>query len=679
MTCIALALTGCQGGGANPPPFNSGSPAPVQATQSQTVTPSGGSVSTTLGTQTVKVIVPPGALSGPATVTVTVYANSAAPKALQSGARKVRTIGSGAALITEFSVAVSGATLLKPLQASLTTPAATAGSIFRLAGFGTSFDDVDTVTYAGGQATSDLNIAYPRMSLATPPGGTIYAFYTEPAASASAAPTPVITVTPAPANPVPMFGTATFSASEASPNGFPYLDTTFTYALDNNTIGSITPAGVFTAGAADGVGNVTATDTTAGRGNPHGAGQVTVTSQRPGNTGDTFNFTGTLKSVIQLVNRNPTVPQVDQANVTLTSTATSSSQQSGGGLSGVVAQSNSTETDVYPLQTITTKTLNAMGWTTPSGGHSTVLNLGSQATDSNGSTYTTQPDVQNGNGIIDVLPETAGPFGPNTAALAYNEDDPAKFHRDRTVATTGAYVEHGTDALGDLQTITVNANLSASYDARQYSGLAFTMTAPSGTPKTIVVRVFNSAGTQIAAISTPSWIPASMTQPSTETDTDNGSQPFPAACAVPSKYGTSGNQIVQTINRVDPAFGNLEVLTTTTYLAPRVGPVCIQMTDSVKTFYDFTGQDGFSLLVGGGTTDLQETTLSETLTLQSASTDGGTYTTSTARGTKAVSTNAFAPAAFARARFEHAVRMKLGLMRTQTFSHDFGSKGVKAL
>ncbi len=168
--------------------------------------------------------------------------------------------------------------------------------------------------------------------------------------------------------------------------------------------------------------------------------------------------------------------------------------------------------------------------------------MGSQATDSNGSTYTTQPDVQNGNGIIDVLPETAGPFGPNTAALAYNETDPAKFHRDRAVATTGAYVEHGTDAFGDLQTITVNADLSASYDARQYSGLRFTMTAPSGTPKTIMVRVFNSAGTHIAAISTPSWIPASMTQPSTETDTDNGSQPFPAACTVPASTGPAATR-----------------------------------------------------------------------------------------------------------------------------------------
>ena len=62
---FALALAGCQGGGANPPQFNTGTAGPTSATSSQTVTPAGGSVSTTLGTQTVKVIVPAGALSGP--------------------------------------------------------------------------------------------------------------------------------------------------------------------------------------------------------------------------------------------------------------------------------------------------------------------------------------------------------------------------------------------------------------------------------------------------------------------------------------------------------------------------------------------------------------------------------------------------------------------------------------
>lgn len=198
--------------------------------------------------------------------------------------------------------------------------------------------------------------------------------------------------------------------------------------------------------------------------------------------------------------------------------------------------------------------------------------------------------------------------------------------------------------------------------------------------------MFNASNTQIANIVVPSWIPAGTTQPSTETDVDNGSVSYPAACAVPSKYGTAGRQIVQTINRVDTALGNLEVQTTTTYVAPQYGPVCIQMTDFVKTFYDYTLQDGSALLAGGGTTDLEETTISETLTLQSASTESGTHTTAVKRGTSAlpsgtavISSSAFAPVAFARARFDHAVREKLDATRKQTFNHNFGSNGVKSL
>ena len=691
---FALALAGCQGGGANPPPFNSGNPPPTSATQSASLTPSGGSVTTTLGTQTVKVIVPPGALSGPGTVSLTVYSSGGAPKPLQSSGRKVQTIAASAVLITEFAVAVTGATLLKPLQAQLTTQPPVSGSIFRLAGFGTSFDDVDTVTFAGGLATSDLNIKYPRMSLATPPNGTIYAFYTEPPPSPDPAPIPVITVVPAVPNPIGMFGSTTFSASEASPNGFPYLDATFTYALNNATLGKIDPAtGVFTAGPLDGTSTITATDTTAGRGNPTGSGPVSVTSQRPGNLGDSFTFTGTLSSTTQLVTRNATQPQTDTAAVTLTSSVSPSPppQPITSPAPGILTVVHSDETDVYPLQTIKTATDTGYGYTTGQGSlppnivPGSVVMTATQSKDSNGSTYLTQYDPSHGSGLIDVLPEAAGPFGPNNATLHYTETDPAKFGRDRTVAANGSYVEHGTDAFNDVQTLTVNADLSASYDARQYSGLAFTMTAPSAPPNPrIILRVFNSSGTQIAAFNIPSWIPTTMTQPSTETDVDNGSKPYPAACNVPAKYGTAGNQIVQTINRADPALGNLEVQTTTTYMAPRVGPVCIQMTDSVQTFYDYTLQNGFSLLVSGGTAPLELASISETLTLQSAKTESGATTTSTSRTASAgaraaatVTSSAFAPVSFARARFEHVVREKLGGMRKATFNRNFGSHGVK--
>jgi hypothetical protein len=689
LSCLALALGGCQGGGANPPSLNTGIAPPQSVTNGGSVTPAGGSVTTTLGTQSVVITAPPGALSGTGTLSVTVFANNAAPKTLQSAGRKVQKIGASAVLVVEFTVTLTGATLLKPLQASLTTTAAASGSIFRLAGLGTAFDDVDTVTFAAGKASTDGNVLYSRMSLAS---GTYYAFYVEASSDASAASTPVVTVTSATANPVGMLGTAQIVGAEAQPNGFPYLDPTFTYVLDNATIGSVNAAGLFTAGTLDGAGNVTVTDTTAGRGNPSGKSAVTVSSQRPGNVGDAFSFTGTLTSTIQLVNSNPTKPQVDTATVALTSTVLTAAVAATP-VPSVMTTAHSDETDSYTLETVKTGTNSGYAYVTGTapGQPATLVPgavgiTGSLATDSNGVKYQTlyDPSGPSGNGILDVIPETTGPFGPNNAVLQYDETDQGGYARHRTVVASGAYVETGTDAVGDVQTITVNPDLSASYDARQYSGYRFTMTAPTGSPAKIILRLFNSAGTQLAAYSITPWFPAGTTQPSTETDVDNGSVTYPAACNVPAKYGTAGNQIVQTITRVDPALGNSELMTTTTYMAPRVGPVCIQMSDSVKTFYDYTLQNGFVILVGGGTTPIQLTSVNETLTLQSATVEGGTATLSGTRKTSALSTSvlstgSFAASALARSRFEHVVREKTNWMRTQTFNRNFLSQGVKTL
>jgi len=692
MSCLALGLAGCQGGGANLPSLNTGVAPPPSVTQSGAVTPAGGSVTTTLGTQTVVITAPAGALSGPGTLSVTVFGNNAAPKTLQSAGRKVQKIGASAVLVVEFTVTLTGATLLKPLQASLTTGPAGSGSIFRLAGLGTVFDDVDTVTFAAGKASTDGNVLYSRMSLAS---GTYYAFYVEASVDASAAPTPVVTVQ-TPTLPVGMLSTSQFAATETEPNGFPYLDTNFTFTLDNPSLGSITSAGAFTAGPVDGAGNVTATDTTAGRGNPNAKSQVTVSSQRPSNVGDSFSFTGKLTTTTQLVNSNPTLVQTDSANVALTTTTSPSAPPivitTPAPLVGTNVQT--LETDTYPLETVSTNTATLYAYSTgPSASlpanvvPGSFLVISNVATDSNGVQYATQydPSGVSGNGILDVLPEKTGAFGPNNAVLQYDETDQAKFARHRVVGATGSYVETGTDAFNDVQTITVNSDLSASYDARQYSGFRFTMTAPTGSPAKITFRVFNSAGTNIQSFSLTPWFPAGVTQPSTETDVDNGPTTYPASCSVPAKYGTSGNQIVQTITRVDPALGNSEVMTTTTYVAPRVGPVCIQLADTVKTFYDYTLQNGFIVLVGSGTTNIQTTTLNETLTLQSASVEGGTATLSSGRSTSGARTVSsasamnFAPVAFARARFEHAVREKTNFMRRQTFNHNFLSQGVKTL
>jgi hypothetical protein len=582
-------------------------------------------------------------------------------------------------LLSEFRVTLTGATLLKPLQASFTTAAAAAGSLFRLAGFGNSkFDDVDTVTWTAGTALSDLNVAYPRMSLAA---GTLYAFYAEPTIEATAAPTPAITVATTSTLPIGMLSSATFTAQEVDPNnGFPYLDPNFTFAIDNGSLGTIVPAtGVLTTGPVDGSGNVVATDNTAARGNPHGSLAVSVSSQRPGNVNDAFTFSGALSSTTQQTNSNITTqPQTDAGTVALTSTVSAFTPATGGGQNAV----SSVEADTYPLQTISTKTASAYQYTTAAS-KATLSILSSDAKDSNGAEYVNQYGA--GNGILDVLPETAGRFGPNTAALTYTENDQANYGRQRVTAADGSYNETGQDPLGDIQTVTAKPDFSAVYDARQYSGFAFIIGKPTGTPAKITVTIFRG-NTNEGSLTIPSWIPASMTQPSTETDVDSGTVTYPTPCNVPAKYGTSGNKLVQTINRVDSAFGNLETETTTTYTAPSVGPVCVQLADSVKTFYDYTLQNGFVLYASGNGQPVQLTSASETLTLQSATTSSGAVTTSVKRGaasagraTASIPPNALAPVAFARAHFEHVVREKLGGMRKTTFSKSFMSKGVKSL
>jgi hypothetical protein len=668
---LAVAVSGCGGGGGgggSAVPQATPTPVPTQVTQSQPVGPAGGTVSATLLGQTVNVIVPSGALAGAGTLAVTLYAPAAAPKTIKSAVRSPRGVGADAALVAEFAVALSGTTLVKPLQAAVVTAAAPAGSVFRLAGYGTHFDDVDTVTYAGTTATSDLNVAWPRMSLAA---NTLYAFYTEPQAEAGV-PSPVIAVHSSASGAVGMFGTATFTAAEADANGFPYLDPAFAYALDTAALGTISAStGAFTAGAVDANGHVVATDTTSGRGNPHGSAAVSVSSQRPGYAGDAFTFTGTLSSTTQQTNSNVTTqPQTDAASVSLNATVDPSAftATTGGGQNLV----HSVEIDTYPLRTITTNTDSRYAYAA-SGASATLSIVSSDAKDSNGAEYANA--YGSGNGLLDVLPESAGAFGPNGAALTYTETDLGGFSRTRTTGATGSYSETGHDPLGDVQTISQNADFSGTYDATQYTGFKFVVGAPSGSPAKISMQLYSN-GTLAQTLSITSWIPAGTAQPSVETDVDNAGVAFPAACGVPSKYGTSGNQIVQTINRIDAPLGESETETTTTYVAPGVGPVCVQMSDAVQIFYDYTGQNGdYGLYYSNTAHPIEVTSVSETLTLQSATTQGGTTTQSVRRAASFAPT-AFAPVVLARARFEHVVRERLGGMRTATYRRNFLSNGV---
>jgi len=387
----------------------------------------------------------------------------------------------------------------------------------------------------------------------------------------------------------------------------------------------------------------------------------------PALTGDAFTLTGTISSTTQLTAPPTTAPQTDAGTVALT-TRFGASTTAG---STVSITSTSNEVDTYPRETITTNTTTVNDYTTAAG-KTAISVVSTNATDSNGVQYINTYGT--GNGLLDVLPETTGAFGPNNAALTYQENDPGNYSRNRVIQADGSYTETGMDPFGDVQTIITNSDLSASYDASQYSGRIFAFTKPTGAPAMITIT-YTHAPSAPVQITITSWIPATATQPETETDTNAGNTAFPAGCAVPAKYGTSGNQLVQSITRVDPALGNLETETITSYVVPNYGPICTVMADHVSTFYDFTGQFGYGLFYSITGLPVETTDVAETLTMASITTSAGTLAEK--RQTDSVSRTNATPFAFARSRFEEKVREKLK-SRNITFSRDFFASGAHA-
>jgi hypothetical protein len=87
------------------------------------------------------------------------------------------------------------------------------------------------------------------------------------------------------------------------------------------------------------------------------------------------------------------------------------------------------------------------------------------------------------------------------------------------------------------------------------------------------------------------------------------------------------------------------------------------MSDLTKTYYDYTRQNGnYALYYNNTAQPIQTTSISETLTLQSASTQGGT-TTKSVRRASSFAPASLAPVVLARARFEHVVRQRLAALR----------------
>jgi hypothetical protein len=222
--------------------------------------------------------------------------------------------------------------------------------------------------------------------------------------------------------------------------------------------------------------------------------------------------------------------------------------------------------------------------------------------------------------VLDRKPERDGDTWSNDAALRYDESD-----RDGTVAEIayrpdGAYAEsvRYPSACGFGKHCRLDVNV-ASNGAAAYAGSALEASGIAsiaiGAPvRGSIAIAFTATNGLKKRVSFPAWF-ARGTALYAESDAIHAHAAFPRKCALPERFGESGNVVVRQIARVDPAAGYLETQETQTYASVRFGTVCLTMSDLRLTYYDFsTGR------FGG--TPLTKTRVVEVLALRSRRSQG---------------------------------------------------------
>ena len=325
----------------------------------------------------------------------------------------------------------------------------------------------------------------------------------------------------------------------------------------------------------------TSTPTPAATNNPYGCvGQppftTTAAARRssiahPIAAGDAFTYSGTLTKTYTQSSPcpQPTATAVASVIVNVTDSATTAP-----GGNGSATDSKSAETDTYATQTTATTTDQvvqnaAAGFVL----YSTV------SSDGAGNSISTNYNVAQ---LLDKGPGTAGtwqndPSGAITETLA----DGTRI--SRTVAADGSYTDTETFADGSTSTIVVNgavngktADGSGTYDI---AGTTLTYAAPSGGN---ITETSSSGKTSTY----PAWF-ASANPLVTDTFTDNGTVAIDANCGLSSAIATQGTQIQETLTTLDPVLGYTDTRVTTSYVVNGFGTVCVAITDTLKSYYDY--------------------------------------------------------------------------------------------
>lgn len=344
---------------------------------------------------------------------------------------------------------------------------------------------------------------------------------------------------------------------------------------------------------------------------------------RPLAAGDTFAYAGTSTNADTFDGSNP------PGGSTVTSQVAQAIAVSGPVAYNGLATAfdfKTSETDAAPLQQTSITTDTYYGTKAGAGGTTQLVTSGFVSSDSFGEHLTVT--LGSGNGLVDILPESAGTSWSNDGAQTILRTEADGTSETRTYAGDGSYADTTVYPQGSQftpQPAPLTARIVEAKDGSGSYSLPLGGTSPNAT---ISFGTPDPTGHVPIVVSAPNPVetatPAAFYSPGPlyrESDVTSVGRAIPAACKAGSSFGTSANAVTQTATRVDTILGTVESLAQTSYVVPKYGVACVQLTDTTDVYYDYSGQSNKGLAgiaFDGGPTPVEVNTLATTLGLTNA-------------------------------------------------------------
>ncbi len=310
-----------------------------------------------------------------------------------------------------------------------------------------------------------------------------------------------------------------------------------------------------------------------------------------------FMYTGTLTSTI--ARATPCAIPTSSASATVTVTVTTSPG------TGSQVNENSTETDAYSTNSVTTNT-DAVVEATATPFAQSFAELSETTTDEVGDSTVTTYATPLVYAVASPLPFpgmiTNSP--PSTVNATLADGTTTK----RTYAANGTYTENDTIPGGGTSTISVGGSAAGTYNV-DGGEVVFTYGAPSG--GNILLTVTVGGGTP-QTLSVPTWFSTSAPFYSDVT-MDNTSFTKPTQC-LPSGGWTATDDFHRIISIIDPVLGYTETETIDSYVVkgtPTVGPACVVINDLQSIYYDYNYDTPYIIYASLNAAPMQTNTIDE--------------------------------------------------------------------